>query len=170
MRWWGNPIRWNTVSALQSAPPSVTPLLEPTSVARSWEAFAATFAKNHGHFRTFHRHKSKNLRLHDNWKHNQKNHSVRGEIFFFQSCFLDEKLHKFLKFSQVCITAPHGHSRPVSGPPISHRKLFFYTACFKLSSGNTACVGEVLPDGEIPSPQCAPLSATPFLSLFHWTG
>jgi hypothetical protein len=31
------------------------------SVARSWQAFTATFAKNYGHFRRFHGHLSKNL-------------------------------------------------------------------------------------------------------------
>jgi hypothetical protein len=33
------------------------------------------------------------------------------------------------------ITAPYYYSPPLSPPPISHRKLFFYTANFELFSG-----------------------------------
>ncbi len=54
------------------------------SVARSWQAFTATFAKNHGNFLSFPGHLSKNLLLHDISKHNnnkkQRKHNVWGGI------------------------------------------------------------------------------------------
>ena len=68
-------------------------------------------------------------------------HNVREGImkfFYFWSLFLDEKLHKC---SYICTTAPICHSRPLSQPPVSHRKLFFYTACFELFSGGYGHLG-----------------------------
>ncbi len=41
----------------------------------------------------------------------------------------------FPKFNEICITSPYCYSRPLSPPRISHRKLFFDTACFELFGG-----------------------------------
>jgi len=37
---------------------------------------------------------------------------------------------KFAKFGKICINAPNGCSRPLSQPPISHGKIYFFTAGF----------------------------------------
>jgi hypothetical protein len=65
---------------------TITPSIP--SVVRSWQAFTATFAKNYGHFRSFHGHLSKNMLLHDNSKHNNNKKlknimSGEGFVIFF---------------------------------------------------------------------------------------
>jgi hypothetical protein len=64
--------------------------------------------KTTGHFRSFQDHLSKHL-LHDISKHNNK------------------KQNKNIMFLLLL--------RPLSPPTISHRKLFFDTACFELFGG-----------------------------------
>jgi len=61
--------------------------------ARYWQAFTATFAKNHGHFRSFHAHLSKNLPLHDISKHNH-NKKTKNTVFGEGFChFFISALH-----------------------------------------------------------------------------
>ncbi len=57
-----------------------------------------------------------------------------GFCHFFISAlhFWIEHYRNFLSLTTFCITAPYCYSRPLSPPPISHRKLFIYTACFEL--------------------------------------
>jgi hypothetical protein len=80
------------------------------SVARFWQAFTATFAENHGHFRIFHAQLSKNLHLHDISKHscNIKKHNVWwGILSFFKFLLYIFGLHKFSKLNYLTVT--HGH-------------------------------------------------------------
>ena len=82
------------------------------SVARFWQAFTATFAENHGHFRIFHAQLSKNLPLHDISKHNHNKktkNTVFGEGFchFFKFLLYIFGLHKFSKLNYLTVT--HGH-------------------------------------------------------------
>jgi hypothetical protein len=91
--------------------------------------------KNHGHFRSFQGHLSKNLPLHDISKHNhnKNKHNDWGRIlsFFIISAlnFWINHYKNYLNLSALLLlTATFTAS-------VSHRKLLFYTACFELFSG-----------------------------------
>jgi hypothetical protein len=106
-----------------------------------FEAFTATFAKNHGHFRSFHGHLSKNLPLHGISKHNNnkkpKKHNVWGGILSFFLFLLSISALNITQIFEIKLDLYHSTLLLLTATFTATNfstQIIFYTVCFELFS------------------------------------